>query len=184
MEESLAELEAKLRKLDEEPVVVKVAPPQRPNTTFPKRTPLVVNSPRELVEALGLKVGSKDLSFDAGLLAFAARNPGQAKKTPPDWHQTFWEMGATYTEEEWHEAIRVGEHIANHKYVHTPMAPKPYEPLKLPDFSEPLILPPPPSGSKRRSTVAYAPSTSLIEKLGELPENLPNPVRRKRKAGS
>jgi hypothetical protein len=153
--DELDELERRLRELDTRPIVFVPTVRKPHKLQLPLRVPLQADSPEKLVEVLGLNPQVTDLSFDAGLLAFAARNPGQAKKMPQEWHEKLWSMGASYTIPEWLEACRVAELIARHKYVHTPMAPKPYqhpasavEPIQLPEH---WILPPPPDGRKKQS---------------------------------
>jgi hypothetical protein len=124
----LEETKAKLAELDKEPELMKaeVVPPTG-KANYPTRQPLVADTPEQLLIVLNLDL-LPNPETKAGILAFVARNPGQAKKLPPEWWESFAEMGVYITESEWNTAIEVGELIANHKFVKTPAATRPQKP--------------------------------------------------------
>jgi hypothetical protein len=117
----LEEIEVQLRDLEGKPLVVTPASTKPFRLRNPTRLPLVAETPEQLLDVLELTELSSNLKM-AGVLAFASRNPGQAKKMPEEWVDTLINLGAMPPDGEWDIAIQVGELIANHRFVKTPMA--------------------------------------------------------------
>lgn len=106
------------------PIRVTLPPENHPSWAHsPVRTILEADTPEALLLVLGL-VDLPPRLMQAGLLAFAARCPGQAKKMSAPWIEALDALGAFPPAEVWATAIAVGEHIASHRYVKTPMAPR------------------------------------------------------------
>ena len=125
----LEQLREEARKLD---LPVFIQPDEKPLLNVPldtkqaltrrvKRVPLIANNAEELIAVLHLHDKTPEERL-AGVFAFIARNPGQAKKLPDSWYAPLSKYDALPTRAQIDAAWQTGELIAEHKFVKTPGA--------------------------------------------------------------